>query len=225
MAWRAGKPQGTISWTNGDLFNGFALVQFCDPTLAGVAWPSVSMGHQFPVQALPWSLPVGIVDGVFDSTVAVPYNADATPPSTQYEAYYYENNGVLIGGPTTAFTVSAETFVMPTVTLTAPSAGVVVPPIPMDPTIPSATFTKDPGATLDFSIDWTTWLSGDTITISAWSVPSGITSVSETITSSRITTIWLSGGSVGGYYSLVNTITTAGSRVNEMTITIAVQDQ
>lgn len=30
------------------------------------------------------------------------------------------------------------------------------------------TFTKDPHAVLDYTVDWTRWLAGDTIATSAW---------------------------------------------------------
>lgn len=70
------------------------------------------------------------------------------------------------------------------------------------------TFTKDPNAVLDYTVDWTDWLSGgEKIATSTWVVPAGITqdSVSKTLTT---TTIWFSGGTVGSTYRITNRIVT-----------------
>ena len=82
-------------------------------------------------------------------------------------------------------------------------------------------FYKDPSAVLDYVVDWTTWLGSDTISASAWTVPSGITQVTATNTT-KLATIWLSGGTVGESYTLVNRITTAGGRTDDRSITITV---
>lgn len=86
------------------------------------------------------------------------------------------------------------------------------------------TFLKDPVAVLDYMIDWAAWLGGDTIALSVWTIPSGITQNSVTNTATTAT-IWLSGGTDGTVYSIVNRITTAGGRADERTITITVQNQ
>jgi hypothetical protein len=51
---------------------------------------------------------------------------------------------------------------------------------------------KDPDAVVDYRIDWSDRLNGDTIAISTWTVPSGITKDSDTHDNTT-TTIWLSG--------------------------------
>lgn len=86
-------------------------------------------------------------------------------------------------------------------------------------------FIKDPSAILDYSVDWTGWLaSGDTIVTSSWTVPEGITEDSESQTTTTAT-IWLSGGTEGEDYTLVNKIATAGGRTEERTITIKVRER
>lgn len=80
---------------------------------------------------------------------------------------------------------------------------------------------KDPQATLDYSVEWSQWLDGDTISTSSWTVTTGINNTSESTTTTKAT-VWLSGGSIGGVYSAVNTITTASGRTDERTITISV---
>lgn len=85
-------------------------------------------------------------------------------------------------------------------------------------------FEKDPDGTVDFTIDWTDWLESDTISTGTWIVPAGITKVSSSYTT-KMDTIFVSGGSAGNTYSLVNRITTANGRVNDQTIFILVRDQ
>jgi len=85
-------------------------------------------------------------------------------------------------------------------------------------------FTKDPNATLDYKIDWTTWLSTDTISSAAWTVPTGLTQVSVSNTTTAAT-IWLSGGTAGTVYEVVCRITTASGRIDDRTIGIEVEER
>ena len=87
-----------------------------------------------------------------------------------------------------------------------------------------STFTKDPDATLDYQIDWSSWLGSDTISTSTWTVPSGITKDSDTA-STTTTTIWVSGGTAGTSYELVNRIVTAAGRTDDRTIQINVREK
>lgn len=67
---------------------------------------------------------------------------------------------------------------------------------------------KDAQSILDFSIDLSNLLqTGETISTSSWSVPSGITRVTDT-NNDEIATIWLSGGTLNNIYELVNTVVT-----------------
>lgn len=85
-------------------------------------------------------------------------------------------------------------------------------------------FTKDPNAVLDFTVDWTSWLGTDTIDTSEWIVPSGITKESDT-NNTLIAIIWLSGGTVGVVYNVVNRITTNGGRTEDRTIKIRIVEK
>lgn len=84
---------------------------------------------------------------------------------------------------------------------------------------------KDPSAVLDYAIDWATWLGAtDTISASSWTVPSGITRDSDSSTGTKAT-IWLSGGTAGKRYEIVNSITTADGRQDHRTIVIVVSER
>ena len=91
------------------------------------------------------------------------------------------------------------------------------------------TFVKDPQAMLDYQVDWSSWLAvGETITVSAWTGTTGLTVGSGAQAPSHTTTsatIWLSGGTLGQTYLVVNEITTSAGRVDDRTIGIVVRDQ
>ena len=109
-----------------------------------------------------------------------------------------------------------------------------------------ASFLKDPNSVEPFYVVWCSKdntndgstsdngvLQSATISTSTWTVPTGITedsSVKTSITIQGITysantvaTIWLSGGTVGTDYDLVNRIVTSDSRTLDHTITIKVR--
>jgi hypothetical protein len=82
---------------------------------------------------------------------------------------------------------------------------------------------KQPGETEDFDLDWTLRLAGDTIVTSTWSITSGDTGASGTLTintssfTNTISKVWLSGGNLGVNYTLLNQVTTAaGDTLDEL---------
>ena len=86
-------------------------------------------------------------------------------------------------------------------------------------------FRKDPDSVLDYGIDWSTWLaSGETISTSTWTVPTGITEDSDS-KGDTSTLVWLSGGTAGETYMLANKIVTSDSRTVERTIEIIVEER
>jgi hypothetical protein len=91
-------------------------------------------------------------------------------------------------------------------------------------------FIKDPNEVLDYTIDYTAYLSAmsDTISTSVWAFDtnaSGMTIESSTNTSSTAT-VWLSGGSDNGKrYRVRNRIVTAGGRTVDRTILIQTQSK
>lgn len=94
---------------------------------------------------------------------------------------------------------------------------------------PIFTFNKDPDATRDISLDWSTYLAnlvttGQTISASVWTVQSGITKVSDSNTTTT-TTIRISGGTADETYILANKITTSGGEIDERSITVNVFDR
>lgn len=84
---------------------------------------------------------------------------------------------------------------------------------------------KDPDSIIDYGTDWGnaeygSWLAdGETIVTSSWVVPTGLTSVSESNTTTE-TAIFLSGGTVGETYTLTNRVTTSAGRTEDRSMLI-----
>lgn len=80
---------------------------------------------------------------------------------------------------------------------------------------------KLPAEVLDYRVDWTARLAGDTISTSVWSIPAGLTGSLQSNTPNTTTT-FLAGGTAGSSYSIENTITTAGGRTMREVIDISI---
>jgi hypothetical protein len=83
---------------------------------------------------------------------------------------------------------------------------------------------KDPDEVLDYGIDWSQRLAGDIIDTSTFTVPSGIVMNSQSHTNTT-TTIWLSGGSEGVSYDILNRIVTNGSRTMDRTVGLRIKSK
>ena len=85
-------------------------------------------------------------------------------------------------------------------------------------------FIKDPDATLDYTINWSKFLNGDTISTSAWTVPSGLTQVLVTNTTTTAT-VWISGGTLDVVYEVSNRMTSTAGRIDDRTFTITIKQK
>jgi hypothetical protein len=85
-------------------------------------------------------------------------------------------------------------------------------------------FVKDPDATLDYKVDWTLWLDGDYITTSTWDVPAGLTEEAK-VNDTTSATVWLSGGTFGQRYEVINRIITNAGRTDDRTIIIRIRNK
>lgn len=84
---------------------------------------------------------------------------------------------------------------------------------------------KDPGAILDYAINWAGGYlqSGETIASSIWTIfPAGMTQNSAT-GAAGVESITVSGGAAGQIYQLTNRITTSQGRTDERSITVRVE--
>jgi hypothetical protein len=83
---------------------------------------------------------------------------------------------------------------------------------------------KDPDEVLDYAIDWKARLAGDAIASSAWTVPTGLTENSSSVSGTK-TVLWLSGGTLDQSYSILNRITTTGGRTMDQSVTLSVRSK
>lgn len=86
---------------------------------------------------------------------------------------------------------------------------------------------KDPDEVLDYQIDWGNALDdGDTIATSVWSIstaPDAVLEIDSDSAAATTTTVWLSAGTLGKRYGLLNRITTVGGRTMDQTVWIKVR--
>lgn len=89
----------------------------------------------------------------------------------------------------------------------------------------SREYDHSPLAKLDYGFNWSSWLaSGETITVSNWTVDEGMTKSSEQINGTT-TSVFIEGGVVGNNYKIVNTITTSVGRIDSRTIRLSCKNR
>ncbi len=86
------------------------------------------------------------------------------------------------------------------------------------------TWRKDPGATLDYTIDWSRWIQpGETITTATATASNGATVDSTAIAGANVTA-WISGGTAGKSTILRVEITTDQGRTDARQIRIEIAE-
>lgn len=84
--------------------------------------------------------------------------------------------------------------------------------------------TKDPADIRTYTIDWSVWLGSDTISTATWTLPSALTNVASTSTSTT-SSIKLSGGSNGRVYNVACTVVTAAGQTKKVSFDLDVGTQ
>ena len=78
----------------------------------------------------------------------------------------------------------------------------------------------DPAEVMDYTLDWTGWLAGDTISTSSWKAEDATVNSSSNTTSS--TTVWAT-APTDPYGSVTNTIVTTGGRTKKLRLRLYYQ--
>lgn len=87
------------------------------------------------------------------------------------------------------------------------------------------TYIKDPQAELDYAFDWTDWLgSGEALSGTSWTVPAGLTKISETYTP-YVSVCRIGGGAVGTSYIVTCRITTNQGEVDRRSLLLTVDNR
>jgi hypothetical protein len=118
-----------IVYSGGQPFTGFILIGIVSPTNGAgtTTYMPSTLGYTFPDYPLPTFTRASVINGYLDGISGCYYNADMNPPNTQYVAWYYDENGTQLAGPTAFYTVSTPTNQPPLLTLTTPTVGSVAP--------------------------------------------------------------------------------------------------
>jgi hypothetical protein len=120
---------GTVSWSNGDLFDGYVLLALSLPSGYTYASPIGS----WPNSTLPQFVRIPITAGAFSQQVAVFWNEDLEPPNCRYCAYWYDAQDTLLSGPSAIFDIGASPYAITIPTLTVPAASGTQPTPPSAP--------------------------------------------------------------------------------------------
>jgi hypothetical protein len=84
---------------------------------------------------------------------------------------------------------------------------------------------KDPESVVDYVINWTSALNGDTISTSEWeATPNGVT-IDSDVNDTTSATVWVSGGTLGNRCNLENKVVTNNGRTLVRSILITIQDR
>ena len=77
----------------------------------------------------------------------------------------------------------------------------------------------------DYALDWSARLSGDDrIVTSSWIAPDGITA-DQSSHSDTLAIVWLSGGTIGKSYDIVNRVVTANGRHFDQSVRIRIKSK
>jgi hypothetical protein len=89
-------------------------------------------------------------------------------------------------------------------------------------------YLKDPQSRVDYAIDWSGYLDGQTIAASEWTVSpaeTGGIAVEEASFGLDRSAARLAGGLVGRIYDVVNRVTLSDGSVDERSLTLRVEDR
>lgn len=89
-------------------------------------------------------------------------------------------------------------------------------------------YLKDPQSRVDYAIDWSGYLDGQTISASTWSVSpeeAGGIAIDNAGFDLNRAAARLSGGKIGGIYRIGNRVTLSDGGVDERSITLRVEER
>ena len=89
-------------------------------------------------------------------------------------------------------------------------------------------YLKDPGASVDYAIDWSQYLDGETIVASAWSVApeeEGGVAIEDASFDTDRAAARMSGGVAGHVYSLSNQVTLSDGSSDARSIALRVEER
>lgn len=121
------KPTNTLSWNDGTLFDGYVRITTAYP----LGYNQAFLISKYQEQMIPGDYVLPVSDGVIDSNLSVWKTSEISPFGTQYAWYAYDTTFRQLAGPSASFTVTDDTFTLPSLTIST-----TTPP----PTMPLNTY-------------------------------------------------------------------------------------
>jgi hypothetical protein len=116
---RRAKLTGTVNWSDGSPFNGYAWIS------------SISLGDTLVKQEVPPVFPIPIRNGQYADTARLFYTADMVPPNSRYAAYFSDLSRKRVdSGTPTLFTITSDPHTLTPPTLTLPTTPVTPSVVP-----------------------------------------------------------------------------------------------
>lgn len=84
--------------------------------------------------------------------------------------------------------------------------------------------TKDPNAKRTYFVDWSEWLGVDTIASVEWTIPDGLTKISQTATA-KIAYVKVGDGAVGQVYSINCHVVSLAGEEDDQTLLVKVEEK
>jgi hypothetical protein len=127
---RRAKLTGTVNWSDGSPFNGYAWISI-NPPIGSTTWPSISLGDTLVKQEVPPVFPIPIRNGQYADTARLFYTADMVPPNSRYAAYFSDLSRKRVdSGTPTLFTITSDPHTLTPPTLTLPTTPVTPSVVP-----------------------------------------------------------------------------------------------
>ncbi len=114
-----------VAWSNGESFDGYVMIMLAMPS--GYVGLNAFVAGFNPVMPLAQRWRFFIANGYIDAGSTLPYTTSLEPPNTQYAAFWYDLNDILINTTSAMFTVSSSPVILTAPALAAPTAASSLP--------------------------------------------------------------------------------------------------
>lgn len=126
-----------LTWSSGELFDGFVILSIGLPTSGGSSWPGLTRNGS--LRRHPRNILAVIKNGLLEHTLSIYPTQYLSPPGCRYYAYWFDAAGKQVY-PTppslpAALNITAD-YTLTTPTLTAPTISTTAPTLDDEMTIP-----------------------------------------------------------------------------------------
>jgi hypothetical protein len=98
-----------IKWSDGTLFNGYALLIMALPTQGNLQWTQVALRNSTPKLKCPQRVKIPIREGVYDTYTMLWSTDSLVPENVVYSVWFYDDTDQLIAIGSQLFAITAGT--------------------------------------------------------------------------------------------------------------------